>query len=135
MKLDLWASPPAVVSFHDAQRVPLPPRDALMNFPSANTAPPGGRPRPPLKPLLASQPQGASFSLGPGGLLSWQGWQLLIGFTAREGAVLHAVSLQGRPVAWRLSFAEMVVPYADTRHPHYLTVSYTHLTLPTTAYV
>ena len=23
-------------------------------------------------------------------------------------------------MAWRLSFAEMVVPYADTRHPHYL---------------
>ena len=34
--------------------------------------------------------------------------------------MLHAVSLHGRPVAWRLSFAEMVVPYADTKHPHYL---------------
>ena len=33
-----------------------------------------------------------------------------VGFTAREGAVLHAVKLNGRPVAWRLSFAEMVVP-------------------------
>jgi Cu2+-containing amine oxidase len=63
MKLDLWATPPAVVSFLDAQRVPLPPRDPLMNFPSASTA------RAPLAPLLASQPQGASFALGPGGLL------------------------------------------------------------------
>ena len=45
---------------------------------------------------------------------------MVVGFSAREGAVLHAVSLQGRPVAWRLSFAEMVVPYADTQHPHYL---------------
>ena len=44
----------------------------------------------------------------------------MVGFSAREGAVLHAVSLHGRPVAWRLSFAEMVVPYADTKHPHYL---------------
>ena len=34
MKLDLWATPPAVVAFLDAQRVPVPPRDPLMNFPS-----------------------------------------------------------------------------------------------------
>ena len=59
MKLDLWASPPAVVSFVDAQRVPLPPRDPLMNFPTASTA------RPPLAPLRASQPQGASVTLQP----------------------------------------------------------------------
>ena len=70
MKLDLWATPPAVVAFLDAQQVPLPPRDPLMNFPS--TAAHTGRP--PLAPLRASQPQGASFTLGPGGLLSWQGW-------------------------------------------------------------
>ena len=56
IKLDLWSSPPAVVSFVDAARVPVPPADPLMNFPSANAA------RPPLAPLLTSQPQGACLS-------------------------------------------------------------------------
>ena len=35
-----------------------------------------------------------------------------------EGAVLHALQYDGRPVAWRLSWVEMVVPYADPNHPH-----------------
>ena len=113
-KLDLWASPPSVVSFADVARVPVPPVDPLMNFPTTSSE------RPPLTPLHTAQPDGASFSLGADGLLSWQGWQLAVGFTAREGAVLRALTLNARPVAWRLSFAEMVVPYADPAHPHYL---------------
>ena len=35
-------------------------------------------------------------------------------------AVLSAVRFDGRPVAWRLSFSEMVVPYGDPHAPHYL---------------
>ena len=113
-KLDLWASPPAVISFADVARVPVPPVDPLMNFPTTS------RERPPLTPLHIAQPDGASFTLGADGLLSWQGWQLAVGFTAREGAVLRALTLNARPVAWRLSFAEMVVPYGDPGEPHYL---------------
>ena len=52
-----------------------------------------------------------------GRLLSWQNWQLRIGFNGREGLVLHTVGFADggrvRPVAHRLSFAEMVVPYRD----------------------
>lgn len=48
-----------------------------------------------------------------------------MGFNAREGLVLHNVAIYDadkdrlRPVARRLSFCEMVVPYGDPRDPHY----------------
>ena len=75
-----------------------------------------------VKPLIISQPEGVSFTL-EGNLLSWQNWQLRIGFNYREGLVLHTVGWSDgervRPVAHRLSFAEMVVPYRDTTADHY----------------
>lgn len=53
----------------------------------------------------------------------WQ-WNFRIGFTPREGLVIHSVayvdgSRGRRPVAHRLSFVEMVVPYGDPNDPHY----------------
>jgi primary-amine oxidase len=75
-----------------------------------------------VKPLEVSQPAGVDFSL-EGRLLSWQGWQLRLGFNHREGLVLHQVGFRDagrlRPVAHRLSFAEMVVPYRDASPDHY----------------
>jgi primary-amine oxidase len=75
-----------------------------------------------LKPLHISQPEGPSFTL-EGHLLSWQNWQLRLGFNYREGLVLHTVGFRDggrlRPVAHRLSFAEMVVPYRDPTTDHY----------------
>ena len=51
-------------------------------------------------------------------------WNFRIGFTPREGLVIHSVayvdgSRGRRPVAHRLSFVEMVVPYGDPNEPHY----------------
>jgi primary-amine oxidase len=81
-----------------------------------------GEPLREVRPLEVSQPEGTSFRLA-GRLLSWQRWQLRIGFTGREGLVLHAVGFEDagrlRPVAHRLSFAEMVVPYRDATPDHY----------------
>jgi primary-amine oxidase len=75
-----------------------------------------------VKPLTISQPDGVSFTLD-GNQLSWQNWQLRIGFNYREGLVLHTVGWSDgervRPIAHRLSFAEMVVPYRDTTADHY----------------
>jgi len=71
-----------------------------------------------IKPIEITQPQGTSFTLD-GNLLEWQGWSMRIGFDAREGLSLHQVSLDGRPVLYRASIPEMVVPYGDpspTRH-------------------
>jgi primary-amine oxidase len=72
--------------------------------------------------LEVSQPDGPSFRL-EGRLLRWQNWQLRLGFTCREGLVLHEVGYEDagrlRPVAHRMSFAEMVVPYRDATPDHY----------------
>jgi primary-amine oxidase len=68
------------------------------------------------KPIEITQPEGPSFTLD-GNLLSWEGWQLRVGFDAREGLTLHQIGfLDGgrlRPIIHRASIAEMVVPYAD----------------------
>ena len=75
-----------------------------------------------VAPLHISQPDGVGFTLD-GNQLSWQNWQLRIGFNHREGLVLHQVGYRDgtrlRPVAHRLSFAEMVVPYRDPSPDHY----------------
>jgi primary-amine oxidase len=75
-----------------------------------------------VAPLHVSQPDGVGFTLD-GTLLSWQNWQLRLGFNHREGLVLHQVAVRDgerlRPVAHRLSFAEMVVPYRDASPDHY----------------
>jgi primary-amine oxidase len=77
-----------------------------------------GMPLREVKPLQVTQPEGVGFTLD-GRLLAWQGWRLRLGFNHREGLVLHQVACQGRPVAHRLSFAEMFVPYRDASPDHY----------------
>jgi primary-amine oxidase len=75
------------------------------------------------RPLEISQPDGVSFTLD-GHELSWQNWRMRIGFNYREGLVLHTVSYDGRSVAHRLSFAEMVVPYRDPTPDHVRRTAY-----------
>ena len=81
-----------------------------------------GRPLREVAPLEISQPSGVDFTLD-GRLLSWQNWQLRLGFNYREGLVLHQVGFDDggrlRPVAHRMSFAEMFVPYRDASPDHY----------------
>jgi primary-amine oxidase len=75
-----------------------------------------------LKPLEISQPEGVSFIID-GNELRWQNWSLRLGFNFREGPVIYQVAFddQGtrRDVAYRMSFAEMVVPYRDPGFDHY----------------
>jgi primary-amine oxidase len=83
---------------------------------------PGLQQRGDLKPVEIVQPEGVSFTLD-GNLLRWQKWSLRVGFNHREGMVLHTIGYDDggrtRPVAHRLSFAEMVVPYRDPTTDHY----------------
>ena len=69
-----------------------------------------------LRPIEITQPEGPSFSLD-GNALRWQDWSMRIGFDAREGLTLHQISLHDagreRPVIYRASIPEMVVPYGD----------------------
>ena len=70
-----------------------------------------------MKPLVVRQPQGPSFTLN-GSKVSWLGWEFRIGYSMREGPVLHhigfAPSGPPRPVINRLALDEIYVPYA---HP------------------
>ncbi len=69
-----------------------------------------------LKPIEITQPEGPSFTLD-GHALRWQDWSMRIGFDAREGLTLHQIGLHAggreRPVIYRASIPEMVVPYGD----------------------
>lgn len=69
-------------------------------------------PRTDLKPIEITQPEGASFTVD-GNQISWADWKFRFGFDVREGLTLHQLSIAGRPVVYRASIAEMVVPYAD----------------------
>ncbi|HTF52430.1 MAG TPA: primary-amine oxidase [Pseudonocardia sp.] len=65
-----------------------------------------------LKPIEITQPEGPSFTV-EGNRVQWEKWDLRIGFNEREGLTLHQISFDGRPIVYRASIAEMVVPYAD----------------------
>jgi primary-amine oxidase len=75
-------------------------------------------PRSDLKPIDVVQPEGVSFEL-TGRTITWHDWSILIGFNAREAITLHNISFADRPVCYRASLAEMVVPYGSPRAPHY----------------
>lgn len=74
------------------------------------------KPRTTQKPIEISQPKGVSFSLD-GDVLSWEKWQVRLGFDPVEGLVLHQIGFDDngrqRPIVYRASVAEMVVPYGD----------------------
>jgi primary-amine oxidase len=65
-----------------------------------------------IKPLVITQPDGPSFAL-EGNQIAWQNWKLVIGFNAREGLTIHHVRYTDRPILFRGSLTEMVVPYGD----------------------
>ena len=75
-----------------------------------------------LKPLQITQPDGVSFGV-EGNELRWQNWSMRLGFNYREGLVIHQVAFDDhgtrREIAYRMSFAEMVVPYRDPGFDHY----------------
>jgi primary-amine oxidase len=114
----------AVVAVIDTGVVDLPPNPG--NYDAARAAAPDNvpsfaSPRSDLKPIEITQPEGASFSVD-GHAVSWQKWHLRIGFTAREGLVLHDVAYLDRgtlrPILYRASLAEMYVPYGDPAPTH-----------------
>lgn len=74
-----------------------------------------------LKPINITQPEGVSFKMD-GRYISWANWKLHIGFNYKEGMVLSNITFNDkgtvRDTFWRLSLAEMVVPYGNPEHPH-----------------
>ncbi|CAI0450866.1 unnamed protein product [Linum tenue] len=110
-----------IIEFEDRKLVPLPTADPLRNYTPGETR--GGVDRSDIKALQIVQPEGPSFRVS-GHFVEWQKWNFRIGFTPREGLVIHSIAYTDgsrgrRPVAHRLSFVEMVVPYGDPNDPHY----------------
>ncbi len=99
-----------VVKLEDHGITPLPPQPG--NYGEADN---GGY-RDDLRPLEVVQPEGPSFELD-GWQVRWQKWRLRVGFNQREGLTLHEVGYEDgdrvRPIAHRLSIAELVIPYGD----------------------
>ena len=101
-----------VVRVEDHGIVPLPPKPGNWGRSSIAHA------RTDLKALAVSQPDGPSFTV-TGHDVRWQKWGLHVGFNPREGLVLNTVTYEGRPILYRGSIAEMLVPYADPKESAY----------------
>ncbi|QYF89213.1 primary-amine oxidase [Arthrobacter sp. PAMC25284] len=99
-----------VVKVEDNESIPVP--SASGNYLPEYVGPA----RTDLKPISITQPEGASFQV-TGNHVQWADWSFRVGFTPREGLVLHQLKFrdQGveRPVINRASLSEMVVPYGD----------------------
>ena len=84
---------------------------------TSTTAEFNGPPRAGLQPIEITQPAGPSFTIGPDNVLEWLGWRVQVCFDSREGLVLRNISIadaqRQRPIIYRASVAEMVVPYGD----------------------
>ena len=104
-----------VVEVVDDVEVPLPP---LTGTYAAEAL---GPLRQDLKPLEISQPEGPSFTVD-GYEVRWQKWRFRVGFTSREGLVLHQLAYEDqgriRPILYRASLSEMQVPYGDPTRTH-----------------
>ena len=78
--------------------------------------------RPHSAPLDVVQPEGPGFKI-EGNRVSWENWDFHVGFNGREGLVLNAIGYTHRgvrrPICYRASIAEMVVPYGTPERSHY----------------
>lgn len=75
-----------------------------------------------IKPLDVVQPAGPSFSIH-GNEIRWQRWRFRFSVNGREGLVLHTVGYEDggevRPILYRASLSEMIVPYGDVSPSHF----------------
>ena len=105
----------SVLEVVDIGVVPFPPQGGSY-YPEDN-----GPLRTDLRPLAIAQPEGVSFTVD-GNLVSWQKWSLRVGMDPLEGLVLHTVGYDDggsvRPLLFRASVSEMVVPYGDPGPMH-----------------
>jgi len=103
-----------VLEILDTGVVPIPEQ-------SGNYYPESVRLRDDLRPIEITQPEGPSFSV-VGNHIRWQKWSLRVSMDSVEGLVLHDVGYEDsgrlRPILFRASVSEMVVPYGDPGPMH-----------------
>lgn len=104
-----------VLEVVDDRQVPLPPHTGWFTTDTV------GPLRTDLKPLEIVQPEGPSYSVS-GREVRWQNWRFRVGWSAREGLVLHEIGYEDqgrlRPIMHRASLSEMQVPYGDPTKTH-----------------
>ena len=105
-----------IFEIQDFEVVPIPPEDGNYAARYQKSF------REDLKPIEITQPEGPSFEV-TGNHVKWQKWELRVGYTPREGLVIHNVTYEDqgklRPVLYRGALSEMVVPYGDPTNDHY----------------
>lgn len=78
--------------------------------------------RAPSAPLDVVQREGPGYRVD-GNKVTWENWDFRVGFNGREGLVLNTIGYthqgQRRPIVYRASIAEMVVPYGTPERSHY----------------
>ena len=78
--------------------------------------------RPQSAPLDIVQRDGPGYRVD-GNHVTWENWDFRVGFNGREGLVLHTIGYthkgRRRPIVYRASIAEMVVPYGTPERSHY----------------
>jgi len=104
-----------IVELQDGDAVPLPTDPG--RYDAAGTAP-----HRELAELRILQPNGPGFTVDDG-QLRWGPWQLRVSLHPVEGLVLHEVTYiegeRARPILFRASMSEMVVPYGSTAMNHW----------------
>jgi primary-amine oxidase len=105
-----------VLSLEDTCVVPIPPQAGNYTLTTEDALRTG------LTPLVVTQPEGPGFTV-EGYQVQWQKWRFRLGWTPREGLVLYMVGYEDqgrmRPILYRASLAEMIVPYGDPSPLHY----------------
>ena len=105
-----------VFKFTDTGVVPRPKSAITPGSEESNHA------REPLKRLQIIQPDGTNFRV-QNNEVSWQNWRFRFALNGREGLVLYTVGYEDRgklrPILYRGSLSEMVVPYGDPSEAWY----------------
>jgi len=101
-----------VIRVDDHGTIPIPMKEANYERQFVKTT------RTPLKSINVTQPEGVNFRIS-GRALTWDKWSFVIGFNAREGLTFHDVKYGGRPIVYRASIVEMVVPYGSPQNGHF----------------
>ncbi len=104
-----------VLELQDGEAVPIPAGSGRYDAASVGAARE-------LAPLQIIQPEGPGFTVNDGAL-RWGPWQMRVSMHPIEGVVLHEICyVEGdrvRPIIYRASLSEMVVPYGSTAPNHW----------------
>jgi primary-amine oxidase len=109
-----------LIQLIDHEELPVPAEPSKFHLPEGRPEDLQG-----LRPIEITQPEGPSYTV-EGDRVTWANWSFGLGFDAREGLVLNNLAFadpdqdgEVRPVVYRASIAEMVVPYADPSPARY----------------